>query len=150
MFGFVPPKPSLMILIFLFLIGCKSVEKEVASSEGVTGTYVHSYSAEVIDPTTGEVMGTRMVRDTIFIKESGDKFEVANRKWMDNDYDNDGWLIPESESDRGMPTYLAEFDTTRKRLHPVPKKDGRVDLYVDGDKIYWGEERALTFERVEE
>jgi len=99
---------------------------------------------------TGEVKGIRTVRDTIFIKKAGKKFEVSNRKWMDNDYDNIDWIQPESNADQAMPTYLVEFDTSEKKLIPDPKQKKGVPLYVTEEGLYWGEQKALEYKRIEE
>jgi hypothetical protein len=101
-------------IIVLCFVGCRATE-ENAHNADVAGTFVHTFSAEVIDPATGEVMGTRTVTDTIFIVDSGDKFEVSNRKWIDNDYDNEGWIAPQSAADEAMPTFLATYDTTQNK-----------------------------------
>ena len=136
--------------IVLCLVGCRPTEKESTHSDNVTGAFLHTYSAEVIDPATGEVMGTRTVRDTIFIVDSGDKFEVSNRKWFDNDYDDEGWKAPQSEADKAMPTFLATYDTTQKKLVPTEKNKKHTTLYIGEDRIYWGDEKALEYERIAE
>ena len=143
-------KVSSLILLFSVAAGCKIIEKESAYSGLVTGTYVYTYTADVMEVGTGEVVGIRTVRDTIFIKEAGKKFEVSNRKWMDNDYDNVDWLQPESKADQAMPTYLVEFDTSEKKLIPDPKQKKGVPLYVTEDGLYWGEQKALEYQRIEE
>lgn len=142
-------KVSALMLLLTFIAGCKVIEKESAYSPDVTGTYVHTYTAEVIDPKTGEVMGTRTVVDSILIKKAGKKFEVSNRKWMDNDYDNESWIPPESKADQAMPTYLVEYDSSSKKLSPDPKEKKRVPLFVAEDGLYWGEQKALEYKRVE-
>jgi hypothetical protein len=138
-----------MIVLWIFLADCKTIENESSDSKTVVGTYVHTYTADVIDPETGEVMGSRTVKDTIFIREADENFEVSNHKWMDNDYDNESWILPESEADRAMPTYIVEYDTAAKKLIPSDDKK-RVPLYVAADRIYWGDEKALEYMRVSE
>lgn len=143
-------KLRLPLLIWLGMMGCKTREKESTYSDIVSGTYVHTYTAEVIEPATGEVMGTRTVRDTLFISESGGKFEVSNRRWLFNDYDTAGWVTPESKADQAMPTYFVEYDRATKKLTPSPAEKKYPSLYVDGEKIYWGDEKALEYNRVDE
>lgn len=143
-------KVSSLILLCSITTGCKVIEKESAYNEVVTGTYVHTYTADVMDPETGEVMGTRTVVDTIFIKKSGEKFEVSNRKWMDNDYDNEGWILPESKADQAMSTYIVEYDSLQRKLVPDPKHKKSVPLYVSDDGLYWGEQKALEYRRIRE
>lgn len=141
-------KVSSMILLCSVITGCKVIEKESAYNEAVTGTYVHTYTADVMDPKTGEVMGTRTVMDTIFVKKAGENFEVSNRKWMDNDYDNEGWVLPESKADQAMSTYIVEYDSSKKKLIPDPKHKKGVPLYVAADGLYWGEQKALEYTRI--
>lgn len=143
-------KVTILILFLSVGSGCKVIENDSLSGEDFIGTYVHSYTADVMEVETGEVMGTRTVRDTIFIKKAGKKFEVSNRKWMDNDYDNEGWKVPESKADQAMPTYLVEYDSVQRKLVPDPKEKGRVPFYVEGDRLYWGEAKALEYLRVDD
>lgn len=143
-------KMYFLILLLCLSAACKVTEKESASSQVVEGTYVHTYSAEVIDPATGEIMGTRTVRDSIFIKKAGEKFEVSNQKWLDDDFDNEGWVRPESKEDQPIPPYIAEYDSSTKILVPDPKERKPVPLYIAGDFLYWGEEKALEYRRVDE
>ena len=60
------------VVVSLSIFGCTSKERGDPRSEEVSGTYTNAYSAEVIDAETGDVIGTRIVRDTIFIKREGD------------------------------------------------------------------------------
>jgi len=138
------------LLLLIILSDCKVVEKESFSDEDITGTYVYTYTADVMEVETGEVMGIRTVMDTIIIKKAGDQLEVSNRRWMDNDYDNVGWILPDSEADQAMPTYFVEHDTVHNKLVPDKKEKKGVPLYVADDKLYWGEAKALEYERVDD
>lgn len=138
------------LLLLIIVTDCKVVEKESLSDEDITGTYVYTYTADVMEVETGEVMGIRTVMDTIIIKKAGDQFEVSNRRWMDNDYDNVGWILPESEADQAMPTYFVEHDSVHKKLVPDKREKKGVPLYIVGDKLYWGEAKALEYERVDD
>jgi hypothetical protein len=143
-------KVSVLVLLMSVSSGCKVIENDSLSGEHVAGTYVHTYKADVLEVETGEVMGTRTVRDTIFIKKAGEKFEVSNRKWMDNDYDNEGWILPESKADQAMPTYFVKYDSVKRKLMPDPGEKKRIPLYVDGDRLYWGEAKALEYLRIDD
>ena len=138
---------TLFLLVGLYISACQSGGTQSAESEMLTGIYVHTYTADVIDPETGETMGIRTVADSIFIKVSGDKYEVSNHKWMLNDYENDGWTTRVPDADKPMTTYVAEFDETSKVLKALA--DNKPPLFVDDDKIYWGEAKALEYTKVD-
>lgn len=140
---------TLIFFLFLTYFSCISCGKESADSLGVEGAYTHTYTAEVIDPRTGEVVGSRTVRDTIFIKVGGDGYEISNRKWLMNDYDNKGWVTEMPEADKPMPPYQTKYDAAKKKLTPAAGNK-YPPLYVDDEKIYWGEEKALEYTKVDE
>jgi hypothetical protein len=62
------------------------------SNKDIIGAYVRAYSYEVKNMSTDQVVGIRSVRDTIYIKEKENGFEVSNSKHRMNDYDQDGWI----------------------------------------------------------
>ena len=64
----------------------------LATQDEISGAYVHEYSFKVVNPETGTEIGLRTVRDTIFIRLAAVNFELSNRKWAKNDYDNRGWM----------------------------------------------------------
>ncbi len=138
------------LILLVVVAGCKVVERDSLSAEEVEGIYVHTYTADVMELETGEVLGTRTVTDTIIIAKAGDRFEVSNRKWMDNDYDNEGWILPDSKADQAMPAYFVDYDSVNKKLVPDGKEKKQVPLYVAGDRLYWGEAKALEYERIDE
>jgi hypothetical protein len=138
-----------IFVLFLTCFSCISCGTESTDSLGVEGAYTHTYTAEVIDPQTGEVVGSRTVRDTIFVKADGDVYEISNRKWLMNDYDNEGWVTEMPEADKPMPTYHSKYDAAKKKLIPADANK-YPPLYVDDDRIYWGEEKALEYTKVDE
>jgi hypothetical protein len=140
---------TLILVLYLGCIACASGGGDSTDSMKVAGAYVHTYSAEVIDPETGELMGNRTVADTIFITPSGENYEVSNHKWLMNDYDNGGWVTEMPEADKPMPTYITRYDEVKKKLIPTPTKNF-PPLYVEDDKIFWGEEKALEYTKVED
>jgi len=71
----------------------------------------------VTNPENGAEVGMRTVRDTIFIKPTGDKLEVSNRKWAKNDYDLEGWKNMEHAEDRPFPTSTANFEPVTNSFH---------------------------------
>ena len=141
---------TLILIVCLSCIACASGGEDSADSEYVAGAYVHTYSADVIDPETGEVMGIRTVRDTIFRKAAGDTYEISNSKWLMNDYDNEGWVTEMSDADKPTPTYITKYDTAKQKLIPTPQTNKFPPLYLGDEKIYWGEEKALEYTKVDE
>ena len=135
------------VLVSLIIIACNPKEKEYPEPQEVPGTYINTYSVDFIDAKTGETMGSRTVRDTIFIKQEGEEFEVSNRKWLFNDYDNNGWVDSMQGEIEPMKTYQAQYDLTTGLLNPL-EQNSRPPLFLEGEKIYWGELRALEYFKV--
>ena len=113
------------------------------------GTYVNVYSADVADPAEGEVIGNRTVRDSIFIKREGDYFQVSNRKWLLNDYDGKGWVDSLQGEREPMETYDAAYDLKTGLLSPLIENSA-APLFLEDEKIYWGELRALEYIKVQD
>ena len=130
----------------LCVLACAPKEREYPRVDDVPGAYLNTYSAEVIDPETGETMGERTVRDTIFIKREGDYFQVYNRKWLLNDYDNLGW-VDSLQGETIIKPYQAEYDMSTGLLSPLEKNRAQP-LFLEDKKIYWGELRALEYKKV--
>ena len=102
-----------IVLVSLSIFACTSKEARYPQPEEVPGAYTNTYSVDVIDAEAGEVMGSRTVRDTIFIKREGDGYEVSNRKWLQNDYDGKGWVDSMQGEIEPMKTYQAEYNLKR-------------------------------------
>jgi hypothetical protein len=103
----------------------------------ITGTYVREYSFKVIHPGTGDEIGTRTIRDTIFIHTKNKVvYEVSNSKWMLNDYDVAGWRNMEHAEDRPMPRYQARFDP----IDSLIRSEFNPPLYLDPStgRLYQG------------
>jgi hypothetical protein len=134
-------------LVSLSIFACTSKETGYPRSDEVPGTYTNTYSVNVIDAETGDVIGTREVRDTIFIRREGDGYEVSNRKWLQNDYDRNGWVDSMQGEIEPMKTYKAEYNLKTGLLRPV-EENSRPPLFLEDEKIYWGEVRALEYLKV--
>lgn len=132
------------LVVSLSIFGCVSKEARYPRSDEVPGIYTNAYNVDVIDAETGEVMGTRMVRDTIFLRRDGNGYEVSNRKWLQNDYDGNGWVDSMQGEIQPMETYKAEYDLKTGLLKPLDG-NSRPPLFLEDEKIYWGEKRALEY-----
>jgi hypothetical protein len=137
------------VLLTISIIACSPKENEYPSADEVPGTYVNEYSADVIDPDEGEVIGSRTVRDTIFIKREGDYFQVSNRIWLQNDYDGKGWVDSLQGERKPMETYEGEYDLETGLLSPLIKNSA-PPLFLEDEKIYWGEVKALEYLKVKD
>jgi hypothetical protein len=138
------------VLLSAVIFACNPDDKEYPDADEVPGVYINTYSVDVIDPQTGEVMGARTVRDTIFIKFEGDGYEVANRKWLLNDYDEQGWVDSMQGEIDPMETYRALYDLKTGVLRPSEEdnKNHKPPLFLEDEKIYWGDLRALEYSKV--
>ena len=135
------------VLLTISIIACSPKENKYPSADEVPGTYVNEYSADVIDPDEGQVIGSRTVRDTIFIKREGDYFQVSNRIWLQNDYDGKGWVDSLQGERKPMETYEGEYDLETGLLSPLIKNSA-PPLFLEDEKIYWGEVKALEYLKV--
>ena len=102
-FGFI-------VAVGIFLISCGSKENRSQAADEISGTYVREYSFKVIHQETGNEVGMRTIRDTIFIRLMGQGYEVENRKWLLNDYDRGGWKDMLHTEDRPTPNFEATFN----------------------------------------
>jgi hypothetical protein len=138
-----------IVVVFVLTAGfiACSNEKEHPRAEQIPGTYMNTYSVDVIDPETGDLMGSRTVRDTIFIKMEEEGYEVTNRKWLLNDYDGMGWVDSMQGEIEPMAAYKGQYDVKTGILSPLEEKS-RPPLTFEGKKIFWGELRALEYLKV--
>ena len=121
-------KIVLTVFVSLSIFACTSKETQYPQPDEVPGTYTNAYSVDVIDAETGEVMGTRTVRDTIFIRPEGDGFEVSNRKWLQNDYDGNGWVDSMQGEIKPMETYRAEYNLKTGLLGPLEENSSTTAI----------------------
>ena len=140
-------KIVLIVLVSLSIFACTSKEARYPRPDEVPGAYTNTYSVDVIDAEVGDVMGSRTVRDTIFIKREGDGYEVSNRKWLQNDYDGKGWVDSMQGEIEPMKTYQAEYNLKTGLLRPL-EENSRPPLFLEDEKIYWGQVRALEYSKV--
>ena len=114
---------SFFVTVGLIAISCGSKERDT-QTYNISGVYVREYSFKVIHPERGDTIGVRTIRDTIFIGQKNQYYEVSNRKWRLNDYDKEGWKSMEHDDDR--PTVIAR-QAVRELQRPVDDRDQRPD-----------------------
>ena len=130
--------------IVVFACGTKDHSR---SNDEISGTYVREYSFKVVNPETGNEIGFRAIRDTIFVNPKQNGYEVSNNKWRLNDYDKEGWQNMEHTEDRPMPIYIAVFDPTDSSLNA----EHALPLYLDLNKghLYRDKKTDAPFRRVQ-
>ena len=100
----------------ILFIGCES-QKDGQSSDEIAGTYVMEKTYEVRHEATGEPVGMATLRDTIIITRISDGYEVKNRKWKKNEFDEEGWVKQEHDA---TPDYKAKFEESLQSLSSEP------------------------------
>lgn len=105
----------LLALVANLVVSCNTKRNQFSSNEP-SGAYAREYTFEVVHPETGIKIGTRTIRDTIFIKGIHEAYEVSNRKWMRNDYDKNGWRDMKHAEDRPFVTYLTNYESKNNSL----------------------------------
>jgi hypothetical protein len=129
-------------------MSCRTEDKS-SKEEQLPGVYLNTYSADVINPQTGVVIGSRTVKDSIFILESDGKYEISNRKWMYNDYDSNGWVTSMPGENESMQTYIAGYNDETGWLEPV-EDSKKPPLFFEGNRLFRGELKALEYIKVED
>jgi hypothetical protein len=135
-------KPHILIAIIL-LAGCESNNRK--SSDNISGTYVMEKTNEVKHELTGDPVGMAVVRDTIIITRLTDGYQVENREWKMNQFDEEGWVKQEQ---RGSRTYLAKFDEATQTLNSEPVGlVGPLEVKVNERMLVKGKEKR-KYERL--
>jgi hypothetical protein len=122
----------------LGVVSCSTKESK-ESSDSASGVYVREYSFEITNPETGQKIGMRQVRDSIFVELGGGDYQVSNRKWRMNDYDNEGWVSMAHADDRPLPTFLASYDARTSSLNSNNSNVSQtIILDAENAKLYKG------------
>ena len=131
-----------------FLIGvlicyaCGNADK--ANDDSIAGTYVREYSSEILNQLSGNKVGVRTIRDTLYITSAGRQYKVDNSKWSLNDYDNDGWQNMEHGESGPIPSFIATYDQTTHTLN----SESAPDLIVSEDGISVGGKSEVTYAKM--
>ena len=121
------------------------MKRNNASLNEIGGVYASEYSFEIIHPETGVKVGTRKIRDTIYIRRLEEEYEIANCKWMRNDYDHNGWRDMKHSENRPFSTYQSKYNTENNSLFSREGKDLRFQ-HKDGS-LYGP--NGVTYKRIE-
>lgn len=126
--------------------GCRNTENANSGDDSVSGTFVREYSREILDQLSGNRMGVRTVRDTIYITAVDGNFKVENSKWSLNDYDQEGWKNMEHGESGPLPTFVAKYDETSRSL----VSESAPNLVISDDrKLSVGGKSEITYAKIE-
>lgn len=135
-----------------FLIGmslcwaCGSPKESVSEDQSISGTYVREFSREILNQASGNKMGMRMVRDTLYITPHEDGYRVENARWSMNDYDNEGWRDMEHAEGGPLASYTARYDGNSRTL----QSDSAPELVVvEGGRLSVGGKSAITYSKID-
>jgi hypothetical protein len=127
--------------------GCGNTES-ASEKDAIAGTYVREYSREILNQLSGNKVGMRTVRDTLYISSAGDKYKVQNTKWSMNEYDNDGWQNMKHGESGPLPSFQATFDEEANTLKS--ESPGMVpDLVIGSDgKLSVGKKSEIAYTKI--
>lgn len=141
-----------MILIFagsLGVVSCSTKGESEIADDDASGTFVREYTIEISNPETGNKVGIRQIRDSIFIETSDNGYKVSNRKWRMNDYDQEGWVSMAHADDRPLPTFFASYDQNTNSLKPQGQAASN-SIYLDqaNGKLFKDQSRQNGYSRI--
>jgi hypothetical protein len=132
----------------LVIVSCGPNGNQSAPSSDATGIYVREYALEISNPETGNKIGMRQVRDSIFIEQSDNGYQVSNRKWRMNDYDQEGWVNMAHADDRPLPTFFASYDAESSALKPEKSSQARP-IFVEKGRLFKDEGKEIAYQKIE-
>lgn len=144
------PKVVFIVAASCGILSCTTNADSGRSNSDATGVYVREYAYEVSHPETGKKLGMRQVRDSIFVEQTDDGYQVSNRKWRMNDYDQEGWVSMAHSEDRPLPTFFALYDKQSKSL--TPENTGYAQpVFIDHENgtLFRDSSRKAPYDRIE-
>jgi hypothetical protein len=131
----------------MVIVSCGTNGDKVGSTSDASGIYVREYTIEINNPETGNKIGTRHIRDSIFIELGENGYQVLNRKWRMNDYDQEGWVSMAHAEDRPLPTFFASYDEKSGAL--------RADNYglmqpilIEKDRLFKDRDKEKAYQKI--
>jgi hypothetical protein len=136
-----------------FLVGvsiCYACANSESTNEkdSIAGTYVRVYSREILNQLSGNKVGMRTVRDTLYISSVGNEYKVANSKWSMNDYDNDGWQNMKHGESGPLPTFNASYNKDSRTLNSEGGAAPSLVIAEDG-KLSVGNKSEIAYVKVD-
>ena len=130
------------------MVSCSTNGDNAESTMDASGIYVREYAFEITNPDTGRKLGMRQVRDSVFIERSESGYQVSNRKWRLNDYDQEGWVSMAHAEDRPLPTFLASYD---KQLRALTSENpgGMQPIFIENGRLFKDRGKEIAYQKVE-
>jgi len=139
-------------VVWIFVVAssawsCGNVES--ASDDSIAGVYVREYSREILNQLSGNKVGMRTIRDTIYISAADEGYKVENAKWRMNDYDNEGWRDMKHGESGPLPSFNASYNKESRTL--TPESAGAVpDLVIREDgKLSVGNKSEIAYTKID-
>jgi hypothetical protein len=130
------------------VLSCSNSEDQNRSASDASGTYVREYAIEVTHLETGNKIGMRQIRDSIFVQATNEGYKVTNRKWRMNDYDQEGWVSMAHADDRPIPTFLASYD---EQSHQLSSKSVNVthSLFIKNGRLFRDSSKNIEYKKIQ-
>lgn len=142
------PKVIFIVAASCGILSCTSSADSDRSNADVSGVYVREYAFEVSNPETGKKVGMRQVRDSIFVERGENGYQVSNRKWRMNDYDQEGWVSMAHAEDRPLPTFLASYDDQLGAL--TSENSGSMQpIFIENGRLFKDRNKEVSYQKVE-
>lgn len=120
---------TIVIVVSLSVGACNSGTKSFDDFK-IAGAYVRADTVEINHLETGQRIGSREIRDTIYIDSADKGYQVANHRWRLNHFDSSGWVNMAHDGNRPLPSYEATYHKQMKILMPRNELVGR-QLIID-------------------
>lgn len=130
------------------MVSCGTNGDKVGSTSDASGIYVREYAIEINNPESGKKIGMRQVRDSIFIERGENGYQVSNRKWRMNDYDQEGWVSMSHADDRPLPTFFASYDDKSGALRP--DKSGLMQpIFIERGRLFKDRDKEQAYQKID-
>ena len=116
--------------------------------DSVAGIYIREYSTEILNQLSGDKVGIRTFRDTLYITSAGGGYKIDNSKWSMNDYDSDGWKNMEHGESGPLPSFKASYDATSRTLEAEGNVAPPLVMAEDG-KLSVGKESQISYAKID-
>ena len=130
------------------MVSCGMNGDKVGSTSVASGIYVREYAVEINNPETGKKIGMRQVRDSIFVEHGENGYQVSNRKWRMNDYDQEGWVSMSHAEDRPLPTFFASYDDKSGALRP-DNSGFMQPIFIEKGRLFKDRDKAKAYQKID-
>ena len=144
----------MMTRVTIFLVGvsicyaCGNAEN-VRDVDSIAGTYVREYSREILNQLSGNKIGMRTVRDTLYVTSTEDGFNVRNSKWSLNDYDDGGWHNMEHDESGPLPSFAAKYDRQSRTLSAETAGMTPALVIAEDGKLSIGNKSEIAYLKID-